>query len=1000
MGCGATETCVGGACAGACGPNEKQCSGNGVQTCTASGQWGTPVACSASQTCVGGSCTGVCGPNDTQCSGNGVQACNSSGQWGAPVACSASQTCVSGSCVGVCGPGQTKCSGNGVETCNASGQWGPAVACSASLTCVDGACAGVCGPDQTLCQGNGVETCNASGQWGAPAACGASETCVSGACAGSCGPGQTQCSGNGVQTCSASGQWGAPVACGGSLTCLGGQCGGACGPNQTQCSGDAVQTCDSTGQWGVPVACDPSLTCVDGACVCTPGQTQCSGNGVETCDPSGQWGSPVDCGPDLTCVSGACTGVCGPGQTQCSGSGVETCDSSGQWGTPATCGAGAPFCVAGECSSSPPTGPLTISPLNDTIVVTYGQQTPTVAYVAEVQGPGGGQVVPASFSIDLGQVATVDPSTGILSPSGVVGGVAHVTATFGGQTASTPITVQVTLVQNGAPAGVDAGSGAGGNNGVGGSPAGGPVGVSGLNTLQGTPITDPSLAWLYPYNKTVWPQGVLPPLLQWTTTITYDAVYVQLQEQGFYYQGFFATPAAGQPFVNVPLLQTAWDTLCYSNVGDPVAVTLVFSSGGVAYGPISETWTIAQGSLTGTVYYQSYGTALVVNYPGGVAGPFGGATLAIKHGATSPTVVAGSSAPLPVTAPYTHCRVCHSVAARGSELVTQHGEDYQYSSAYALTAGYAETVMPESGVATYAFPAIYPDGTFLLSNTGPIPGINPPATSGLFSITMNPPGVGIAIASTGLPTGFSAATPVFSPDGTHIAFNTYGVDKKSLGSMDFNVSTSTFSNFQTLHTPSGALPDVFPSFLPTNNAVVFELETSSDGEFGATRSNNGTSTGAVSRGNLWWVDLATHTAAEARHPERRRLSPHRRQLSQPGPDAPVRADREPGPVRWLCVGGLHEPPHVRKRRDPGSVPERPSELQRDSDADDEEAMGRCDRPQRDAGDRSEPSGLLPSRPGLHGRQLTRLLGRRPVRTDRRVVRDRRRVLQRLLRPGG
>ncbi len=544
------------------------------------------------------------------------------------------------------------------------------------------------------------------------------------------------------------------------------------------------------------MACDPSLTCINGACVCIPGQTQCSGNGVQTCDPSGQWEPPVDCGATLTCVDGACTGVCGPGETQCSGSGVETCDSTGQWGTPVACGAGAPFCVAGGCSSTPPTGPLTISPLNDSISVTYGQQTPTVAYVAEIQASGGGQVVPASFSIDLGQVAAIDPSTGILTPSGVVGGVAHVTATFGGQMATTSITVKVTLLQNGAPAGVDAG-GAGGNNGVGGSPAGGPVSASGQNTLQGTPTTDPSLSWLYPYDLTVWPQGVLPPLLQWTTTMTYDAVYIQLQEQGFYYQGFFATPAAGKPFINVPLLQTAWDTLCYSNVGDPVTVTLIFSSGGVAYGPITRTWTIAQGSLTGTVYYQSYGTALVVNYPGGVAGPFGGATLAIKHGATSPMVVAGSSAPLPVTAPYTHCRVCHSVAARGSELVTQHGENYNLSSAYALTAGYAETVMPPPPPANYAFPAIYPDGTFLLSNTGPIPGIAPPATSGLFAIPS-----GAAIASTGLPSGFSAATPVFSPDGAHIAFNTYAVDKKSLASMDFNASTNTFSNLQTLHTPN------------------------------------------------------------------------------------------------------------------------------------------------------------------------------------------------------
>ncbi len=97
----------------------------------------------------------------------------------------------------------------------------------------------------------------------------------------------------------------------------------------------------------------------------------------------------------------------------------------------------------------------------------------------------------------------------------------------------------------------------------------------------------------------------------------------------------------------------------------------------VAYGPLTETWIIAQGTLTGTVYYNSYGTALAINYHNTTAGlpNFGGATLAIKHGATSPVLVAGSSVPgaSPFGAPtsntassLSYCRVCHSVAAGGS----------------------------------------------------------------------------------------------------------------------------------------------------------------------------------------------------------------------------------------------------------------------------------------------------------------------------------------------
>ena len=383
--------------------------------------------------------------------------------------------------------------------------------------------------------------------------------------------------------------------------------------------------------------------------------------------------------------------------------------------------------------------------------------------------------------------------------------------------------------------------GVGGNGGVGGSGPGGSVSPGGQGVLTGAPAPDMGLAWLYPYDKTVWPQGLLAPLLQWQPGAVgnYDAVYIHLQEANFEYKGFFSKPAT--PFINHPILQAAWDTLSYSNHGEPVAVTLVFSSGGKAYGPLTATWTIAQGPLTGSVYYNSYGTALAFNFCCTSGGNmFGGATLAIKHGATSPALVAGSSGSS------AQCRVCHSVAAQGSVLITQHGDNYDESSTYALTAGNTEATMsPANG--QFAFPAISPDGTLLVSNAAPI-GISPPSTSGLFDVS-----TGMPVASTGMPTGLGAATPVFSPDGTHLAFNDYSGGGRSLGSLDFTRSTSAFSNLQTLTTPASGTRDLFPAFLPTNDAVVYEHEVVSDGEFGVTRGGT--------RGELWWVDLKTHTAS-------------------------------------------------------------------------------------------------------------------------------------------
>ena len=48
------------------------------------------------QTCVAGSCTGVCASGQTRCSGSGVQTCLASGQWGSAAACP--EACASGAC--------------------------------------------------------------------------------------------------------------------------------------------------------------------------------------------------------------------------------------------------------------------------------------------------------------------------------------------------------------------------------------------------------------------------------------------------------------------------------------------------------------------------------------------------------------------------------------------------------------------------------------------------------------------------------------------------------------------------------------------------------------------------------------------------------------------------------------------------------------------------------------------------------------------------------------
>ncbi|MGH7269344.1 MAG: hypothetical protein ACREJ3_02855, partial [Polyangiaceae bacterium] len=421
-------------------------------------------------------------------------------------------------------------------------------------------------------------------------------------------------------------------------------------------------------------------------------------------------------------------------------------------------------------------GPLVIGPANKTIDVNYGAQTPSVTYTATI----GGQIVPASFAIDRGEIGSIVAASGVLAPAGFIGGTANVTATYGGKQGSTPVTVRIHLVQNGAgstvPSGdggasandagsmandagsmVDAGANnSGGSGGVGGEGAGAAVPAATQTVLMGAPVADSGLEWLYPYNGTVWPRGLLAPLLQWTAGHPYDAVFIHVSEPAFDYQGFFSATAT--TFVHHPIPQAAWEALGDSNRGENVTVTLVFSSGGKAYGPLIETWKFAQTFITGTVYYNSYGTNLAHNFTYGSI-TFGGATLAIKHGATSPTLVAGSD---------TECRVCHSVSADGSRLVTQE-ENNSASSTYDLKNGNTETMM-SPGDSRFAWAALYPDGTFLMTDgargSSPVPYLQGSGWNGdaqLFAL----PG-GASVTSKGIPVGLRAASPVFSPDGKHV----------------------------------------------------------------------------------------------------------------------------------------------------------------------------------------------------------------------------------------
>jgi hypothetical protein len=98
-------------------------------------------------------------------------------------------------------------------------------------------------------------------------------------------------------------------------------------------------------------------------------------------------------------------------------------------------------------------GTLTISPANQTLDVTVGSAAPTLHYVAHV----GTATVPVSWSIDRGEIGSIGTATGDFIAGETVGGTAHVTATYGKETATTKVTLFLHFIENGGPAVADAG---------------------------------------------------------------------------------------------------------------------------------------------------------------------------------------------------------------------------------------------------------------------------------------------------------------------------------------------------------------------------------------------------------------------------------------------------------------------------------------------------------------------------------------------------------------
>ncbi len=532
-------------------------------------------------------------------------------------------------------------------------------------------------------------------------------------------------------------------------------------------------------------------------------------------------------------------GFAGAWATGCGDDGAQPSGGAGGEGASGAAGAGAGTNGGGgsgagfaNSSSTGNTNGFQVEPsAPQTLTVTLGQAPPTLEYTATLNGAP----VNAGWSVDKGNLGAIAPtsgSTATFTPTGTTGGLLNVTAGLNMTTVQREVFIALEGSQNGydpsdpaqaaqVPSSVADLTAGGGVGGVGGEGLG--SGVTDQATLDAlaSPAGDGSaqgLTFIYPYAGTVWPRGLLAPNLMWRWSEgDADAIQIELESTtgSFSWTGTFAAPdillQTGDPFVRHPIPQTIWKMATDTAGGtDQLTLRLTVARNGVAYGPISQTWTVAPARLSGTIYYNSYGTQLAKNYPGAVGGDgmFGGAVLSIKAGDPGPGLAAGGNGDS------SQCRVCHSVSADGSRMVAQWGNG-PITSVYDMT----PTGITEAPLVNGAeFPGLTPNGSAMLApnaNLYPLPDS---------SVAL--PASGLTAISTSL------GMPMFAPAGNRVAFamllsGAYSSPTQKIVVMDYDPATYLFSNPFVAVDYQGQPAEMrpgWPAFFPDGNSVIFHTQ--------------------------------------------------------------------------------------------------------------------------------------------------------------------------------
>ena len=503
--------------------------------------------------------------------------------------------------------------------------------------------------------------------------------------------------------------------------------------------------------------------------------------------------------------------------TQGAGSGGNTTTSS------SSSGAGASGAGGGDGGLVVDHGAVTslaVTPKAATIDVMNGAPASATFVATATFADKTTQVVTPAWTFDRLDIALVD-GTGKLTANGMLGGHGTVTASFGGQMGTAGADVKLHVVQN--PANLPAGS-----MGAFGSPDGNPSG-----TL------------LYPYDQTVFARGILAPELQWSGGNAGDAYLVHLSETYFDAQIY----VNADPPSRFLLPADVWTQLTQSNAGESVALDVQRLSASTAHQAMHETWTIAQGSLRGSIYYWAVNTGQLMKVAPGASSPvvIFDSGPADQLGTPAPASYNGTVPPWESGGNNKRCVACHTVSKDGSTIAAVFEKKGSTASPWGtidLTQATPSVVQITPYTSTTIYLGLTPDGAYAAQND--------------LAMTMSLVNAKTGAAVASALDGFTDKTcdPSFSPDGKHLAFagnvtGFYPVEYTigDLDVMDFDEPTTTLTNRRTI-VPAGGQAVAFPSFSPDSAWLLFQKGDYSRAKYGTT---------SIGHDDLYMVDLAMQT---------------------------------------------------------------------------------------------------------------------------------------------